>query len=199
MSALLKGLATHNRGLCVVTTRYPVADLNHFLPVMTQQRDVTRLSTDAGVDLLSKLGVTGPRANREALVDDVRGHALTLNLLGSYLREAHGGSLLKRDLIKLEEADAEEQGGHAFRVMDAYVKWFENAGEEGCRAAAVLRLMGLFDRPAVAGGLDTLWSGELIVGLTEPLVGSSVPQRNKVLERLKSAKLLIVNRDTAGA
>jgi hypothetical protein len=59
------------------------------------------------------------------LVEDVRGHALTLNLLGTYLRDAHAGDIRKRDLVKLEEADAEEQGGHAFRVMDAYVRWFE--------------------------------------------------------------------------
>src|ERR1035438_6507430 len=42
--------------------------------------------------------------------------------IARHLRDAHAGDIRKRDLVKLEEADAEEQGGHAFRVMDAYVK-----------------------------------------------------------------------------
>ncbi|HEY5752648.1 MAG TPA: hypothetical protein VIT21_05835, partial [Chthoniobacterales bacterium] len=45
----------------------------------------------------------------EKLVEDVQGHALTLNLLGTYLRDAHAGDIRQRDLVKLEEADAEEQ------------------------------------------------------------------------------------------
>src|SRR6266481_3951566 len=181
VAALLKGLATDSRGLCVVTTRYAIADLRAFLGNTVREEQLTRLSREAGVHLLRMLGVEGSLLRNiafnegkeqvnefEKLVEDVRGHALTLNLLGSYLRDAHGGDIRKRDLVKLEEADAEEQGGHAFRVMDAYVRWLEggtgfqpvgHAGEDGQdaratlsgqRALAVLRLLGLFDRPASA-------------------------------------------------
>ena len=41
--------------------------------------------------------------------------------------DAHGGDIRRRDLVKLAEADAEEQAGHAFRVMDTYVQWLENS------------------------------------------------------------------------
>ena len=40
--------------------------------------------------------------------------------------DAHGGDIRRRDLVKLAEADAEEQAGHAFRVMDTYVQWLES-------------------------------------------------------------------------
>jgi len=136
----------------------------------------------------------------EKLVEDVKGHALTLNLLGSYLRDAHAGDLRKRDLVKLEEADAEEQGGHAFHVMDAYVESFTDGGKtaddqaKGRRALALLRLLGLFDRPATADILAALWEGEAIAGLTEPLIGISEAQRNLALQRLEDAKLLTVSR-----
>ena len=106
--------------------------------------------------LLQSLGVKSGIARQEfeKLVEDVKGHALTLNLLGSYLRDAHAGDIRKRDLVKLEEADAEDQGGHAFRVMDAYVKWFESDGSEeeqsrGWRVLAAARLV----RPARHGRL----------------------------------------------
>src|SRR6185295_1448572 len=206
--------ASGSHGLCVVTTRYALRDLRTFIGKTVHEEKLTRLSTDAGVTLLQSLGVQGslrktiPSADRrtpwneyEKLVEDVKGHALTLNLLGTYLRDAHAGDIRRRDLIKLEEADAEEQGGHAFRVMDAYVKSFASSGkapedqEKGRRALALLQLLGLFDRPAMADLLKVLWQGEAIAGLTEPLIGLSEAQRNLSLKRLEDAKLLTVKRE----
>ena len=216
IAALLKGLATASQGLCVVTTRYSIPDLRAFRQTTAPEVVLRRLSKEAGVALLRSFGVKGSQKEFETLVEDVKGHALTLNLLGSYLHDAHGGDIRKRDLVKLEEADAEEQGGHAFRVMDAYVKALEGSESRlqavgatepaeagtpnlgGQRALALLRLLGLFDRPTTADCLEALWKAPAIAGLTEPLIGVSEAQRNLVLTRLESAKLLTVNRDTAG-
>jgi hypothetical protein len=198
LAALLKGLAANNRGLCVVTTRYSIPDLRAYVGGTVHEEDLKRLSNKAGVELLRRLGVTGGQRDFETLVEEVKGHALTLNLLGAWLRDAHAGDIRKRDLVRLEEAD-DEQGGHAFRVMDAYVRWFESEGEKGHRALALLRLMGLFDRPADAGCLKALWKAPAIPNLTEPLVGISEVHRNLAISRLQNAKLLTVNRDTGGA
>jgi hypothetical protein len=217
LAALLKGLAANSHGLCVVTTQYAIPDLHAFVGKTAQEEKLTRLSTEAGVMLLRSLGVKGSLRKTipsvegrehwneyEKLVEDVKGHALTLNLLGSYLRDAQTGDIRQRDLIKLEEADAEEQGGHAFRVMDAYVQSFESSGKtaedqaKGRRALALLQLLGLFDRPATADCLKALWQAPAIAGLTEPLIGISEAQRNLSLQRLEDARLLTVNRDVAG-
>jgi hypothetical protein len=214
IAALLKGLAANSRGLCVVTTRYGIPDLRAYVGRTVDEKKLARLSTEAGVALLQSFGVKGslrktiPSSDGhtlwnefEKLVEDVKGHALTLNLLGSYLRDAHGGDLRKRDLIRLSEANAEEQGGHAFHVMDAYVESLANAGKtaddqaKGRRSLALLRLLGLFDRPASAGTLAALWDGEAIAGLTEPLNVISEAQRNVALQRLEDAKLLTVIRE----
>jgi hypothetical protein len=168
IAALLKGLAAVNHGLCTVTTRYSIPDLRTFWQTTAPEVKLTRLSKGAGVALLRSLGVQGTQKEFEALVEDVQGHALTLNLLGSYLRDAHAGDVRKRDLVKIEEADSEEQGGHAFRVMDAYVKSFENEGEKGKCALAVLRLLGVFDRPATVDCLTALLKAPAIAELTEP-------------------------------
>ncbi|MCI0600904.1 MAG: hypothetical protein L0Y60_15555 [Beijerinckiaceae bacterium] len=197
LAALLKGLAANNKGLCVLTTRYSIPDLRAYWQTTAPEVDLLRLSKKYGVELLQRLGVKGTHTEFETLVEDVKGHALTLNLLGTYLRDAYGGDIRKRDLVNLEEAD-EEQGGHAFRVMDAYVRWFESEGKHEKRALAVLRLMGLFDRPADAGCLKALWKAPLIPDLTEPLAAISEAHRNIVITRLKDAKLITVNRDTAG-
>ncbi len=199
LKALLKGLAQNSRGLCVVTTRYSIPDLRAFRQGAAPEIALKRLSKEAGVALLRALGVKGTQKEYEKLVEDVKGHALTLNLLGSFLRDAHGGDIRQRDLVKLEEADEEELNGHAFRAMDAYAQWFESEGEKGKRALAMLRLLGLFDRPADAGCLDALWKAPAIAGLTEPLVAIAEAQRNIALKRLEEANLLTVNRDKSGA
>ncbi len=196
--ALLKGLAQRNAGLCLVTTRYKIANMLAWTET-APQLDLAPLSKQAGAKLLERFGVNGTAKEREQLAEDLEGHALTLEILGGYLRDAHGGDIRKRDLVKLEEADAEEKGGHAFRALDAYVRWFEGGGEQGKRALAMWQLMGLFDRPADAGSLEALWREPAIAGLTEPLVSSSDAQRNLTLKRLEDAKLVSVARDAGGA
>jgi hypothetical protein len=198
IKALLDGLAANNKGLCVVNTRYSISDFRNYWQTTAPVVNLLRLSKEAGVALLRSLGVKGTQQEFETLVENVKGHALTLNLLGAWLRDAYAGDIRKRDLVNLEEAD-EEQGGHAFRVMDAYVRWFESEGEKGQRALALLRLLGLFDRPADAGCLAALWKAPAIPDLTEPLVAMREAQRNVAFSRLNDAKLLTVNRDTAGA
>jgi hypothetical protein len=214
IAALLKGLAASSHGLCIVTTRYSIPDVRAYVGKTVEEKKLTRLSMEAGVALLQSFEVKGSLRKNipggdgrtllnefEKLVEDVKGHALTLNLLGSYLRDTHAGDIRQRDLIRILEADAEEQGGHAFHVMDAYVESLANGGEtaedqvKGQRALALLRLLGLFDRPATADCLAALWAGDAIAGLTEPLIGISEVQRNLALKRLEDAKLLTVNRE----
>lgn len=197
--ALLKGLAADADGLCIVTTRYSMPDLKAFWQTTVSEIKLLRLSPDAGMHLLTTIGVRGTAKEFEKLVDDVKGHALTLNLLGTYLRDAHAGDVRRRGLVKFEEADAEAQGGHAFRVIEAYGQAFEKEGEKGMRALSILRLLGLFDRPMTASCLDALMERPAISNLTKPLIGLSEAQLNLVFTRLENAKLLTINRESSGA
>ena len=199
IAALLRGLAASSHGLCVVTTRYSVPDLRAFWQTTAPEEKLLRLSRDAGVHLLRSLGVKGSAAEFEALVEDVKGHALTLTLLGGFLKRAFRGDIRQRDRVTFEKADEKMDGGHAFRTMAAYEEWLlRDGGAEGRREVAVLRLMGLFDRPADAGCLAALW-GEPVPGLTDPLAGLADDDWEFCLSGLEAAKLLTVNRDPSGA
>jgi tetratricopeptide (TPR) repeat protein len=198
MAALLKALAANGKGLCLVTTRHSIPNLRAYRSTNAPECDLKRLSKEAGAHLLKTLGVIGTQKEREALSEDAKGHALTLTLIGGYVRDAHGGDIRRRDLFELAEADEEEQGGHAFRAMAAYVQWFEQ-DKRGRHALGMLRLMGLFDRPADLGCLRALWRGPEIRGLTDAIVGLSEAHRNIAIKRLEDAKLLTVNRDAGGA
>jgi len=217
ITALLKGLAGRNAGLCVVTTRERVKDLAAFEGATARRRELERLSMPAGVELLKSLGVHGAAAEIEKLVEEVRGHALSLSLLGSFLRGAHGGDVRKRDMVRFEEADAEIRGGHAFRVMEAYERWFAPkesflkkairfatgakapGSPEGRQQLAMLHLLGLFDRPAAAELVAVLRRQPVIPGLTDALAGLSDPQWNLAVARLAECGLAVSDGETLDA
>ena len=197
VEGLLKGLAALNDGLCVVTTRYRVEDLNAYVGKTVAVHDLVRLSPDAGVGLLRSFGLHGAEAVFRATVERVRGHALALTVLGAYARDAFGGDVAQASSVDLAGAD-EQAGGHAFRVIDAYASWLGESDGEGRRGLAVLRVAGLFDRPVAAGVFEALVTEPAIEGVTEPLVGLAVPGRNVVLSRLERARLVTVEWDGSG-
>jgi hypothetical protein len=62
LQALLRELAAFNKGLCVTTTRLPVADIADHEGTSALRRDLEQLSSDAGASLLRALGVKGHEA-----------------------------------------------------------------------------------------------------------------------------------------
>lgn len=180
--ALLRGLAADNQGLCLVTTRQGLPELNTWHATTAPERQLAQLSKGAGAELLRKLGVNGTTSEREQLASDVKGHALTLTLLGKYLVEAHGGDIRKRDLISLTEADYEETSGHAYRVVEAYERWLERDGLPV--ELAILRLLGLFEGPATPDCLAALRQAPAIPGLTDSLAPLPAARWNLAVARL---------------
>ena len=209
IEALLKGLAAHNAGLCIVTTREKVPDIQQHYGRTADDLALTALTDVAGAALLHYHGATRAGAAEikrddkalQATSREVRGHGLTMQLVGQYLRLVEGGDILKRDTVRLAEADREYQNdatrpyGHAFKAMEAYERWFQREGEKGQRQLAVLRLLGLFDRPASKDCLDALRKEPVIAGLTEPLVGLAPREWTLVASRLEEINLLTVQVD----
>ena len=93
LQALLRELAAYNSGLCVITTRLPIADVADHEHTSAPRRDLEQLSTDAGARLLQALGVKGPDAELRSASDEFSGHCLALTLLGSYLSDAYNGDV----------------------------------------------------------------------------------------------------------
>ena len=185
VQALLKELANANPGLCIVTTRVHVADLAHKTKASVQAVDLENLSAEAGGQLLRHLGVKGTHAELVEAATEFHGHALALNLLGSYLATVHDGEVRKRDLIPhLIEQEA-QPGYHAYRVMASYEHWLTATPE-----LDLLYLMGLFDRPAAKGTIDALLAPPVIAGLTSNLQKLPFDKRQFTLKRLRELRLL---------
>ena len=149
IATLLRELAAPGwEGLCLITTRVPVAGIT--APgsdvAAIDQLDLRNLDIRSGVSLLESL--IGPQQNSEEAekaVAAVHGHALAVNLLGRYLRDAYGGRLSGRfGIERLSTAVAD--GGHAQRIMELYDEWLRQYDRLG--ELAILDVIGLFDRPA---------------------------------------------------
>jgi tetratricopeptide (TPR) repeat protein len=191
LAALLMGLALGAGGaLCVVTTRESVADLMRFHGTTVRECALDNLSEEAGAELLRKLEVRGTEPERRKLSRDVGGHALTLELVGSYIVRACQSDIRSRDQVRLKEADKAVQGGHAFKVMATYETWLSTAGKDGTRQLALLQILGLFDRPADPECLRALCRAPAITGLTEPLVELGKSDWNLVVSNLEKARLV---------
>jgi serine/threonine protein kinase len=186
LQALLRELAASNTGLCVITTRLPVADLaDHERTSSVLRRELEQLSGDEGAKLLHALGVKGNNADLRSASDEFGGHCLALTLLGSYLNDAYNGDIRCREEVSKRLAEDVRQGDHARRVMESYQTWFDEGPE-----LSVLRILGLFDRPAEANAFEALVKAPSIRGLTEPLTNLSKAQSRAVVARLRRARLL---------
>jgi len=119
-----------------------------------------------------------------AAADEYGGHALALTLLGKYLVTVHRGDVRQRDKIA-RLTDERRQGAHARRVMAAYEGWFAGKPE-----LDILRLTGLFDRPAERGALEALRKEPPIPHLTSHLSRLSHEDWQYAVENLRTARLL---------
>ena len=77
------------------------------------------------------------------------------------------------------------QGAHARKVMESYQTWFGEGPE-----LSVLRMLGLFDRPADEKAIGVLLKPPAIRGLTESLTDLSPTEWRTILARLRRARLL---------
>jgi serine/threonine protein kinase len=185
IQALLRELAAFNSGLCVITTRLPVADIADHERTSALRRDLEQLSSDAGARLLGALGVKGDEEKLRSASDEFSGHCLALTLLGSYLTDAYNGDIRCREEVSKRLAQDVRQGVHARKVMESYQSWLGEGPE-----LSVLRMLGLFNRPVDEKVLEVLLKPPAIRGLTESLTDLSPTEWRTILARLRRARLL---------
>lgn len=197
--ALLRGLAARQAGsLCVLTSRYELPQIKAYC----DQIDLPHLPMEAAVALLRQHCTIGSEQDFQNAVQEVNGHALSLNILAHYIAEAHGGDIRQRDLLNWKQADSEERHGHAFRAMAAYQRWLEQGDLPAAsattsaspphnqRALALLYVLCLFDRPAERTLLDALLAHPIPCPQLAPLQNLTPSEWNLCISRLQQANLL---------
>ncbi|MCA9031624.1 MAG: hypothetical protein KDA66_12500, partial [Planctomycetaceae bacterium] len=195
LADLLLALAQRNPGLCLLTSRQAVKELDGLHGRASEQKDLEELAKPVAVELLRKLQVTGSDEDLEHACDQFGCHALSLTLLGRFLFDVHGGDVRRVDRIRdLERADQltrEDRHRTVWKVLQAYEEWLASAtSADQPKTLAVLRLMGLFDRRATPDCLSALRAEPAIPGLTEALVEMADDEWAILLQKLARARLL---------
>ena len=178
-----------NLSFCLVTSRVPLLDLMNYTTYT--HRDLDRLSSEDGRALLQKFGVKPSSAGRgqgegelDKIVADWDGHALTLSLLGAYIRDVLDG-----DLDDLTDINLPIEGTPRFEnvrhILEAYDEMLSMAER------AFLMLLSLFYEPMRAAVLtDFIREKDYPASLCEPIARLSVEKYQAMLEKLQRAHLL---------
>jgi hypothetical protein len=184
LAALLKNLAYNLQGLCVITSRVPVFELQSS---DCPSHELEQLSVEAGIQVLENNQVTGPKGAMVKAVEEVEGHALTLALLGSYLKTVYNGDIGKRDQMPAY-AGKHIKGRHAKKVMASYHGWLST--QDGPELD-ILHILGLFDRAASKDAIDVLKAAPAIAGVSERIQDLSHEEWAFAVDTLTSLSLIL--------
>lgn len=184
LQALLRELSRGMNGLCVITTREKIEDIEGQVGHSVKLVELENLSPEAGMQVLRNTGVKGTNKELKDTSEEFGGHALALTLLGNFLAVVHNGEIRKKDSVPAL-MDDEKQGGHAKRVMKSYEIWLRGTAE-----LDILYLMGLFDRPAEAGAIKKLREEPAIKMLTENIISLPEAKWKYAVEHLRELDLL---------
>jgi len=118
---LLTWLADHINGLVLITTRYPMTDINGYIGTKYENIELVGLSLDDARQLFNKAGVKGEQKNIDKIIKDYKGHALSLTLLTNALSEYFNGDIIKADEVPSFDFE-DEAGGKAHIIL----KWYND-------------------------------------------------------------------------
>lgn len=127
---------------CLVTSRAPLLDfLSHTAHV---QRDLTRLSVEDGRQLLWNLNLSGEDGTLDKIVSDWDGHALTISLVGTYLRERNIVAD-KYNIDLFPEIEAYENELPRYRQVRRILRRYDNELSDADKA--FLKIFSMFRLP----------------------------------------------------
>ena len=80
-------------GLCLITTRYTMKDLDDWKNRGCENLELTKLSEADAMLMLKNRGVNGSDEKIKEVIKRYKGHALSLTLLAGYLKKYHRGDI----------------------------------------------------------------------------------------------------------
>lgn len=186
LTALLEGLARKpGQSLCLVSSLMPVSEPHIARENYFREEMLNLLPPDAARALLRQHGIRGDDAELGRMAKRCGRHPFSLILAAefchSYLQN-HAAEFLKHENYpKTEKAN-----------VATLMIWFDSvlADEHQSLDRELLRILGLFDRPAPWGALLALRSAKAIPGLTATLRAADETTILKSLARLKQWRLL---------
>ncbi len=179
-----------HKSFCLVTSRAPLMDLESFTTY--HHRNVDRLSSTDGRDMLHNLSIRGEDEKLDGLVEAWEGHALTLSLLASYLVDHHKGDIKQVGKIPSPTAN-ESRYERVHKVLRRYDEHFDNAER------AFLKLFSVFRVPVKEDALDKVFkakSEKQTTSLNAPIIALNKSDFKAMVQRLATYRIIRYEPDT---
>lgn len=186
LQTLVKELAKYNKGLCIITTRKHVPELDRY-PKTAIQSNLEHISDEAGRKILETRRIRGTEDELEKIVRQFGNHALAVNLLAEYLHLFKGHPVVEAQNIP-DLNIPEDKGKHARRIIEAFGKYFGTNAPE-CQ---LLSILGLFDRPIPVQAIQAVLNKIPIQNLTDELADTKGESLITTLKNLRKYKLIFV-------
>jgi hypothetical protein len=104
---LLHYFADVSKGLCLITTRYPLKDLDEWHERSYKKRSLIDLSIPDSLLMLGRRGVKGSDEEMIEVINRYKGHALSLTSLAGYLNRYYDGDIKHAPDVKFVLSDRE--------------------------------------------------------------------------------------------
>lgn len=184
LTMLITELAKYNKGLCIITTRERIPELDRYTKT-SKQENLEYISDEAGKKLLQLRGVEGKENKLVKVVNEFGNHALAINLLAEYLHQFPGHSVNKA--FEIPDIDIpEEKGKYPCRIIEAFAEQFGTNSPE----FELLSVLGLFDRPVEKKAINSIINDTPIPGLTLHLSKIKEAAWHHLLDNLRKYKLI---------
>jgi len=104
---LLHYLADVPKGLCLITTRYPLKDLDEWHERSYKERSLIDLSIPDSLSLLRSRGVKGSDEDMTKVINRYKGHALSLTSVAGFLNRYYDGDIKQAPEVEFVLGDRE--------------------------------------------------------------------------------------------
>lgn len=188
-SEILKFLSDAKvKGLCLITSRYPLIDIKKWEDSSYKKIEVERLSIEEGRALFEKVGIKGNREEIDAVIDDYKGHALSLTLLITYLVEDHKGDVKKAKDIPPFYSD-KEAGGKAHRMLLWYEKQLTQA------QITFMKIFSLFRKSVRVDDFEGIFRSEMRTSINQVIRYMSYFSFIRMKDNLCDRRLISMGQD----
>ena len=183
LKIFLSMLSDYNPGLCIITTRKQIPFLNNNYGDTCKIIKLSHFDVKQSKDIMRKYKIKGNDFSIDAICRKYEGHALSLNLVCIYIRDALGYNadrFVAKNIDDIECLEEKIEG-----IMRFYKRWINDNAK-----IQILCLLSLFDRPIKQTEFNFMLDGSEILGVTNELVDLTSYEISKNVRSLKKLSLL---------
>lgn len=183
LKVFLSMLSDYNPGLCVITTRKQIPFLNSNYNDTCKIVKLSHFDLKQSKDIVQRYKINGNDSSIDTICRKYEGHALSLNLVCIYIRDALDCNADRFVAQNIDNIGCLEE--KIDRIMRFYKKWFNDEIK-----VQILHLLSLFDRPTKQNEFNFMLEGSEILGVTNELSHLTSYEISKNVRSLRQLSLL---------